>query len=54
MEQNELSLWIKVRRWIVKVFLARNNCSGDCSDCSNCPWLDREKYSFEIRRKEES
>jgi hypothetical protein len=54
MEQEELSLWTRVRRLLVRIFLARNNCNGQCTDCANCPWLDKEKYTFEIKRKVES
>ncbi|MCG3220535.1 MAG: hypothetical protein H7641_04060 [Candidatus Heimdallarchaeota archaeon] len=54
MKQEQLSFWTKVRRWLVKYFLSRNKCHGQCLECDTCPWIDKEKYSFEIKRKVES
>ncbi len=54
MEQEQLSFWKKARRWLVKYFLSKNQCHGQCSDCDACPWIDKDKYSFEIKRKVES
>ncbi|MFW9852719.1 MAG: hypothetical protein ACFFDS_07250 [Candidatus Thorarchaeota archaeon] len=47
-EIKSLKLW---KRWLVKFFLSAGSCGNDCSECSFCPWLDKEKYSFEIKRK---
>ncbi|MCG3227403.1 MAG: hypothetical protein H7645_10835 [Candidatus Heimdallarchaeota archaeon] len=54
MKQEKLSFLKKTRRLLVKYFLSRNQCHGECSDCDACPWIDKEKYSFEIKRKVES
>jgi len=46
-----LSLWIRFRRRFVRLFFTQGNCSGSCDSCEKCPWIDKEKYSFEIKRK---
>ena len=52
-EPNKQNLWIKIKRKLVRVFLSEGSCSSSCSSCIACPWIDKEKYSFEIKRKEE-
>ena len=49
----KLSLWIRIRRRLVRYFLAHGTCNGSCDECSKCPWIDKEKYTFEIRKKKE-
>jgi hypothetical protein len=53
MQNEELSFWQKLRRWLVRFFLSGNQCNEHCSDCITCPWIDKEKYSFDIKRKAE-
>ena len=46
-----LTFFTKLRRKLVKFFLSQGRCNGSCDNCSVCPWIDKEKYSFEIRKK---
>jgi len=52
-EQNvvKVSFWIKFRRRLTRFFLSQGSCSGSCDDCVACPWIDKEKYSFEIKKR---
>jgi hypothetical protein len=52
--KKEIKLWELIKRWFIRFFLSSGNCGDSCSDCSMCPWLDKEKYSFEIKRKVEN
>jgi hypothetical protein len=49
--KESLKFWTKFRRWFAKTFHSSGHCHGSCYDCDFCPWIDKEKYSFEIRRK---
>jgi len=53
-EQNvvNVSFWIKFRRRFTRFFLSQGSCSGSCDDCVACPWIDKEKYSFEIKKRD--
>jgi len=49
---DELSFWIRFRRRFARFFLSQGSCSDSCDSCSKCPWVDKEKYSFEIKKRE--
>lgn len=49
--KEEINLFVLLKRWFVKFFLSGGSCGSSCSNCALCPWLDKEKYSFEIKRK---
>ena len=53
-EENPISFFTKIRRKIARFFLSQGSCTDDCEDCSFCPWIDKEKYSFEIKKRTES
>lgn len=44
----------RIKRWFVRFFLSKGDCENSCSKCNLCPWLDKEKYTFEIKRKDVS
>ncbi|MCG3260602.1 MAG: hypothetical protein H7644_12695 [Candidatus Heimdallarchaeota archaeon] len=48
----KISFWLRLRRRVVRFFLPRGSCTGSCNDCVACPWIDKEKYSFEIKKRE--
>ncbi len=48
----KVSFWLRLRRRVVRFFLPQGSCTGSCNDCAACPWIDREKYSFEIKKRE--
>ncbi len=50
-ETETLSFWVRFRRRFVRLFLSQGNCSESCDECSKCPWIDKEKYSFEIKKR---
>ena len=50
-ETAKKNIWIRIRRKFVRIFLTQGNCDSSCSSCAVCPWLDKEKYSFDIKRK---
>lgn len=50
---DELSFWTKIKRRFVRFFISRGNCNESCDSCAKCPWLDEEKYSFEIKKRKE-
>lgn len=53
-EQNvvNVSFWIKFRRRLTRLLWSRGSCSGSCNDCVTCPWIDKDKYSFEIKKRD--
>ena len=51
-DQTELSFWSKTRRRFARFFLSQGRCSGSCNDCAVCPIIDKEKYTFEIKKRE--
>ncbi len=52
--KTKIKFWVRLKRWFVRFFLSGGSCGDSCSNCSLCPWLDKEKYSFEIKRKKET
>jgi len=52
--KEEIKFSVLLKRRFVKFFLSSGRCGNNCSNCSFCPWLDKEKYSFEIQRKTEN
>ncbi len=48
----EISFWMKARRRLAKIFLSQGSCSSSCSNCAVCHIIDKEKYSFEIKKRE--
>jgi len=53
-DTSKQTFWSKARKRFVRFFLYQGSCDSSCSDCAVCPWIDKEKYSFEIKRKEEN
>jgi len=49
---SDLTFWIKLRRRLARLFLSQGSCSGSCSDCAVCPIIDKERYTFEIKKRE--
>lgn len=47
----ELSFWVKLRRRFARFFLSQGSCSDSCNSCSKCPWIDKGKYTFEIKKR---
>ncbi|MHA1552023.1 MAG: hypothetical protein ACTSQC_08765 [Candidatus Heimdallarchaeaceae archaeon] len=50
-ETEKLSFKNRVRRWFGKYFGSNENCSSQCSNCQNCPYIKNSNYTFEIKKR---
>jgi hypothetical protein len=49
--QIDMNFWTKIKRRLARFFLSQGSCSGSCNDCAVCPIIDKEKYTFEIKKR---